>query len=174
MSSDYYGGIAGDLADDEHDGYGDDDGDWRDYDDDYREPDPEDAEIARSYAEHYEHCERKHGGGECDCRPSRWLLLREAARRTAERLYWDARTKVTTPLRQPCTVRIGPAEITLRVRPRRCCACSGKGWFFTKSGEPDLRPEGYDGVSLCGCGAAIAELADDRRVTRQAQDEAPF
>src|SRR6266566_2922664 len=98
MSSDYYGSIAGDLDDDDYD----DDGDWRDYDDDDREPDPEDAEIARSYAEHYEHCERKHGGGECDCRPPLWLSLKEKA----QRLYWDARSKVTTPLRQPCTVRV--------------------------------------------------------------------
>ena len=172
MSSNY-----ADLADDEYDQDGYDD--WRDYDeddeDDDYEPDPEDAEIARSYAEHYEHCERKHGGGECDCRPSRLMLGLSAARTKAERLCWDARTKVTAPLWQPVTVRIGPAEITLRVRPdRRRCCCSGRGWFYTKTGEPDTRPEGYDGVGLCGCGAAIAKLADDRRATRQAQSEPPF
>lgn len=158
---------------DEDVGYEPDD-DWFDDDYDDREPDSEDAEIARAYAEHYEHCERKHGGGECDCRPSRLMLLSGAARTKAERLYWNARTKVTAPLWQPVTVRIGPAEITLRMRPGRRCHCSGRGWFYTKTGEPDLRPEGYNGVGLCGCGAAIAKLAADRRAIRQAQNEPPF
>lgn len=154
---------------DDYDDYTQDDN-WFDNDYDDREPDPEDAEIARSYAEHYEHCDDKHGGGECDCRTPRWLLAKERA----QRLYWNAAFKLKAPLCQPVTVRIGPAEITLRLRPRSCMACGGKGWSYSKTGEPDMRPEGYNGVSLCGCGAAIAKLADDRRVIRQAQNEPPF
>jgi hypothetical protein len=48
-----------DLADDWRE---EPDDDWRD--DDYREPDPEDYEIAK--AEH-EHSEQVHGGKPCDC-----------------------------------------------------------------------------------------------------------
>jgi hypothetical protein len=44
---------AEDFDDDE------DDGDWRDYDDDGYEPDPEDAGIARSYEEYWEHRHRR-------------------------------------------------------------------------------------------------------------------
>ena len=70
---------AEDFDDDE------DDGDWRDYDDDYREPDPEDADIARAYEEHYEHLDTVHGGGECDCRPS---LAERLARRARDAASW--------------------------------------------------------------------------------------
>lgn len=151
------------------------DDDWYDDDRDYREPDPEDAEMARSYEEHAEHCDQVHGGGECDCRTPCWLLLKEQA----QRLYWDVRNKVTTPLRQPCTVRIGRAEITLRLNARDvrsgCGACHGQGWFYTKTGiSPRPMPEGFDGVGLCGCGSAIARLADDRKTVRQAMKEPPF
>jgi hypothetical protein len=59
------------------DGYGDgpdDDGDY--YDRDERDGadyfDEADYEFAREYAEHQEHCERVHGGGECYCRPPWW------------------------------------------------------------------------------------------------------
>ncbi len=159
------------------DGYEDDDytrdDDWYDddrYDD--RESDPEDADIARSYEEHYEHCERKHGGGECDCRPSRLLLAREAVTRK----LWYARGWVRIFAYEMHTVRIGPLELTARFRPPlRCGACSGKGWFYSKTGiNPDPMPPGYDGVSLCGCGSAVARLAEGRRTVRQAQKEAPF
>lgn len=90
MSSDYYGHIAGEMADDgdeDYEGYDPDD-DW--YDDDYdREPDPEDAEIARSYEEYYEHCEKAHGGGECRCRPSLRARLMPRLRDIA---WWFPRT----------------------------------------------------------------------------------
>jgi hypothetical protein len=63
--------------DDTEDRYDDEDG-YREVDD--WEPDPEDAEIARSYEEYYEHCDAKHGGGQCDCRPglverSKWAVV---------------------------------------------------------------------------------------------------
>jgi len=59
----------------------DDDGDWRDYDDDGYEPDPEDAEIARADAEYWEHCDERHGGGHCTCRPPLRDRLRGAWQR---------------------------------------------------------------------------------------------
>jgi hypothetical protein len=165
-----------DIDDYEDDTYDPGD-DW--YDDerdgivDY-EPDGEDYEIARSYAEHYEHCERRHGGGECNCRPSLLLLAYGAVARKLQSAWWQARS-LPWRLREPRTVRIGPAEITLRFKPRDCMACRGKGWFYTKTGiDPDPMPEGYDGVGLCGCGASITRLAEDRRIVRQAQKEPPF
>jgi hypothetical protein len=171
MSSDYYGSIAGEMADD---GYEPDD-DWYDDDDrdDCPEPDGEDYEIARSYAEHYEHCERKHGGGECHCRPSPLLLAYSAVTRRLAAIWWWLRA-LPYRLRSPHTLRIGPLEMTLRVNPGRCGACGGQGWMYSKTGQPDLRPEGYDGVGLCGCGASIAKLAEARQIIRQINREAPF
>jgi len=154
-----------------------DDGDWRDYDDpDYeREPDPEDYEIARDYAEHAEHCLTAHGGGECDCGPS----LRARAVWPAWRMF----NRLTEPwfrLRvkayEPWTFRLGPAEVTLRLHAdRRCGACGGKGWFYTmSSAEPDPIPPGYNGAALCECGSAIASLAESRRYVRGFDREPPF
>lgn len=58
-----------DVADDwGDDGYPDPDHD------DY--PDGDDYELAQSYYELAEHCERKHGGGECHCKPSLLARLR--------------------------------------------------------------------------------------------------
>ena len=38
----------------------------------------------------------------------------------------------------------------------------------------DDRPPGYNGVALCGCGAASGRLAESRRNIRQAYEEPPF
>lgn len=151
--------------------------DWYEDDDDrggYREPDPEDYEIERSYAELAEHCERKHGGGVCDCRPARLALIWWA---TVYKLRsaWGWARSVPWRLRSPHTARVGPFEVTLRVSPRPCSACGGRGWFYTKGClDPAPMPEGHDSASLCGCGSAIARLAEDRACVRRAQKEAPF
>lgn len=145
-----------------------------DYDQDDREDDPEDADVARDYAEHWEHREQAHGGGECDCGPT----LRQ---RLAQRAH-DARYRLSAPWHRArraaaglVTVRLGTAEVTVRLRPRGCSACSGKGWFYTLSpGRDDDRPPGHNGVALCGCGAAIGKLAETRRDLRRAMDEPPF
>ena len=165
MSSNYYGDIAGEIAD-----HGDDD--WCDHDDDdYREPDGEDYEIARSYAELAEHCEVKHGGGECDCRPSRLDRLRWAVGCNLR----NARARLRIFAYEMHTVRIGPLELTARFRPPlRCGACQGRGWFYTLTSAPEPMPEGYNGVSLCECGSAVAKLADARREMRKAEHEPPF
>lgn len=166
------------AIEDQDDDYEPDD-DWYDdwYDDDPRddwEPDPEDAEIARAYAEHAEHCERKHGGGECHCRPSLLDYLRWAAAGRIRRLR-DLPFRVRIFAHELHTVRVGPIGLTARFRPpAQCGACRGEGWFYIKTGEPDLRPEGYDGVALCGCGSAVTKLAEDRRYVRQARNEPPF
>jgi hypothetical protein len=156
------------TLDEETDQYEPDD-DW--YDDD-REPDPEDAEIARSYAEYHEHCDQAHGGGECDCRPSALDRLRWAAGCSLR----NAWAKVRIFAREVHTIRVGPLELAACFRPPlRCGACGGEGWFYSRTGlNPRPVPEGYDGVSLCGCGSAIARLAEARRYVRQAQDEPPF
>lgn len=152
-----------------------DDGDWRDYNDDDREPDPEDYAIAREYEDYAEHCETVHGGGECTCRPSLAARASQAVRGISNRLrspWW--RLKAAT--RHPWTLRIGPAEVTLRLHANRTCgACGGKGWGYSLiPGKADDRPPGYNGTSLCGCGSATARLADTRRYLRQHRDEPPF
>lgn len=76
----------------------------------------------------------------------------------------------------PRTLHLGPVEVTVRLlRHGTCGACAGRGWFYTKGSlSPVPRPEGYDSVSLCGCGSGIARLARARRHVRQASKEAPF
>lgn len=161
-----------DLTGEDCDDYSQDD-DWYDDDAYEREPDPEDAEIARSYEEYYEHCETAHGGGECDCRPS--LYAREMWRvRDAGRWLAGLWYRSRCAIRQPWTLRLPGAEITIRLRPRHCGACGGRGWFYSKTGiDPHPMPPGYDGVSLCGCGTAIGKLADSRRAVRQMRREGP-
>lgn len=162
------------LTDEDYDDYDQDDDDWYDDDDDYREPDPEDAEIARSYAELAEHEEKAHGGGQCDCAPSRrermvWRL-RDIGRWFPGTLY-----RARYAARQPWTVRLFGAEITVRLRPRDCGACGGRGWAYSLDpGRADDRPPGYNGASLCGCGSAIARLADSRRMLRRTRNDPPF
>ena len=149
--------------------------DFDDWDDDYREPDPEDYETARDYEEYAEHCETVHGGGECDCRPSlRERLAREAA--DAARRIGNARARLAVAMRGIYTVRVGRAEITLRLNAdRKCGACGGRGWGYSLvSGRPDDRPPGYNGVSLCPCVSATGSLADSRRYLRERRDEPPF
>lgn len=159
--------------DDYDDGYDPDD-DWYDDRDDYREPDPEDAETARAYEELYEHEERAHGGGPCTCRPSLWARswhLRQRAAGFVPGLWYRLRHA----LRQPWTIRVPGAEITVRLRPRSCGACGGRGWNYSLiPGRPDDRPPGYNGVGLCGCGAAIGKLAESRRELRKGRNEPPF
>ena len=173
MSSDYHGGIAGEIADEDYDDYSQDD-DWYDDDDYDRDPDPEDYEIARSYEELYAHQEKAHGGHQCDCRPS-----------APERLAWRLRDlagwfpgtwyRARYAVHQPWTVRILGAEVTVRLHPRECGACSGRGWFYSKTGiDPLPMPPGYDGVCLCGCGTAIGKLAGSRRAVRRMRKETPF
>lgn len=150
------------------------DGDWDDRDD-YREPDPEDYEIARAYEEYYEHMEKVHGGHQCDCRPTRrerlaWRL------RDAGRWLSGLRYRVRNAVRSPWTIRCCGAEVTIRLRAgRQCGACGGQGWAYSLvPGREDLRPPGYNGVSLCGCGSAIAALADSRRYLRRTRTDPPF
>lgn len=158
-----------DLWADDHDDEPYDD--WYDDDDPQSgyEPDPEDAEIEREYAEYYDHCDKVHGGEHCDCRPSRLARLvaawRDGVRRAGNR-WW----KVRSFTRQMHTVRVGPVELTVRFRPPvNCGACGGRGWFYTVGTvDPMPMPAGHDGTSLCGCGSAIARLADSRRYVREA------
>jgi hypothetical protein len=161
---------AGDW--DEDDGQEQDD-DW--YDDDRPEPDPEDGDIARAYEEHYEHLDAVHGGGECDCRPS---LGERLAWRAQDAARWLRGTgyRLTAATWGPRTLRIGPAEITVRLRADRGCgACQGRGWFYTMGPKPEFPvPAGYNGAALCGCGSAIGKLAETRRKMRQYSDEPPF
>lgn len=79
-------------------------------------------------------------------------------------------------------MRIGQFEIIVRRRRTGppCGACQGRGLFHTK-GILDKypAPEGYDGVTLCGCGTAHDRLADTARERRrwqreQRQGTAPF
>jgi hypothetical protein len=167
-----------DYADDLDDGYEPDPDDfWDDRDEQY-EPDPEDAEFARAYAEHLEHCETRHGGGDCDCRPSRLAMalvrLRDAASDTA----WRLRGAWFSLLRSPHFLRLGPLELSVRIR-RKCGVCSGRGWMHSKGTlDPHPAPPGYDGVSLCGCGSAIGKLGDSARYLRaerrRSRTEPPF
>jgi hypothetical protein len=166
-----------DLTAEDFDDY-EDDGDWRDYDDDpddYPEPDGGDYEIARAYEEEAEHRELVHGGGECDCRPSlRDRLAWEAA--DAARRFSNAGARMAIAMRGVHTIRLGRAEFTLRLNADRACgACGGRGWFYTlSSAERDPIPPGYNGASLCGCGSAIASLAQSRRYVRGFDREPPF
>ncbi|HMH92533.1 MAG TPA: hypothetical protein VK586_15785 [Streptosporangiaceae bacterium] len=150
------------------------DDDWYD-DDDLPEPDPEDGDIARAYEEHFEHLDAVHGGGECDCRPS---LAERLARRARDIANWlhGIRCRLTVATRRPCTLRLGPAEITVRLRADRGCdACSGRGWFYTMTPKPEFPvPAGYNGAALCGCGSAIGKLAETRRYLRRTDREPPF
>jgi hypothetical protein len=175
VSSDYYGSIAGEIADGGEDGDQEPDDDYYDRDDDYREPDPEDGDIARAYEEHYEHLDAVHGGGECDCRPS---LAERLARRARDAANWlhGIRCQVTAASWIPCTVRLGTVEVTVRLRADRGCgACQGRGWFYTMTPKPEFPvPAGYNGAALCGCGSAIGKLADSRRYLRQTRNEPPF
>jgi hypothetical protein len=159
---------------DDQDEADEDDG-WYDDDDDYREPDPEDSEIARAYGEYAEHCEQVHGGAHCDCRPSLPERLASLARDAGRRVL-NARARLLIATREPRTLRIGPAEVTVRLRAdRKCSACSGRGWFYTLDrSRKDDRPPGYNGTSLCGCGSAIGKLAETRRYLRSARSEPPF
>ena len=154
-----------------------DDQDEQDFDDDPydREPDPEDAEIAQAYEEEAEHRDQAHGGGECDCRPSTVERLAHLVRDTARRVL-NARARLTIAAQGPLTVRLGRAEVTLRLNADRACgACGGQGWRYSFSQwKPDLRPQGYNGVGLCGCGAAIGRLADARHEERLARTKPPF
>jgi hypothetical protein len=153
----------------------DDDGDWRDYGDDGWEPDPEDSAMARAYEDEAEHRETVHGGGECACRVPLRDYLRWRASTAVNRL-WSIRNGLSCALRSPWTLRLGPAEFTVRLRADRACgACSGRGWFYTldRSREDD-RPPGYNGAALCGCGSAIGQLADSRRYLRSTRGEPPF
>jgi hypothetical protein len=147
--------------------------DWDD--DDYREPDPEDADIARAYEDDAEHRETVHGGGECNCRASLRDRLGWRARDTARQIG-NARARLAIAMRGVHTVRIGRAEFTLRLNADRTCgACGGKGWFWTMSAaEPDPIPPGYNGAALCPCGSAIASLAESRRYVRGFDREPPF
>jgi hypothetical protein len=166
-----------DVDDWDDDPYEPDDSDDQyesDYDDDPQddyEPDPEDGDIARSYEEYYEHCDKVHGGGECDCRPSLRDRLAEAMRRAG-----NARIRIAIAIRGIYTVRIGRAEVTLRLNADRACgACDGKGWAYSLDrSRQDDRPPGYNGVGLCGCGSAIGKLAESRRYVRSTRGEPPF
>jgi hypothetical protein len=73
-------------------------------------------------------------------------------------------------------LRLGRIEVALRIRPAcPCQACSGRGWFHTKGTlNPVPAPPGYDGVALCGCQAAVDQLADTARSMRRYRREAPF
>ena len=74
----------------------------------------------------------------------------------------------------PRTLRLGRLEFTIRWT-RSCGACAGRGWFYTKGSlNPVIRPEGYDGVSLCGCGSGVTRLVESRRYVRRVSKEAPF
>jgi hypothetical protein len=148
-----------------------DEQDEPDYDDDLSdgyEPDPEDSAIEQAHYEEAEHREQVHGGRPCDCRPS----LRD-------RLTWlagNARARLAMAMRGIYTVRVGRAEFTLRLDAGRTCgACGGRGWAYSLDrSRTDDRPAGYNGVGLCGCGSAIASLADTRRYLRSALRESPF
>lgn len=160
------------------DGEDEDDGDWREYDDDpdyEREPDYDDYAIARDYQEYAEHCMTVHGGGECTCGPSLAVRAWQLAREIGNGLR-DPWRRLTAATWQPWTLRIGPAEVTLRLHAnRRCGACDGKGWLYTLNrSRADDRPPGYNGTALCGCGSATARLAESRRRLRQTLQEPPF
>jgi hypothetical protein len=159
---------------DEDDGQEPDD-DWDDDDPTGPERDPEDYEISREYDEYYAHRAVVHDGGECTCLPS---LAEVLARRGQQAVNWlrGVRNRLTVATRTPCTVRIGPAEITVRLRADRGCgACQGRGWFYTMTPKPEFPvPAGYNGAALCGCGSAIGKLAEARRYLRRTDKEPPF
>lgn len=167
------------TADDWAEDLDDSDGAWEpdfdDPDDDYREPDPEDHEIARAHEEYAVHCETVHGGDACDCRPTVGDHLAAFAREAARRLG-NARGHLAIAMRGVYTVRVGRVEFTLRMNAGRTCgACGGKGWFYTfVPGRADDRPPGDNGAALCGCGSATTALAESRRYLRERRDEPPF
>jgi hypothetical protein len=79
---------------------------------------------------------------------------------------------------RPVTLRLGRLEFTLRWR-HPCDACASRGWSYSKGSlNPVPMPEGYDGVSLCGCGNAIGSLAASRAYVRgfdhRMRKEGPF
>lgn len=152
----------------------DDDDDWPG-DDCWRDPDPEDAEIARSYDEYYEHCDDKHDGGDCDCTPTLAAVITGKVTGAGRSLVMTW-CMLRVAARHPRTVRVGPVELTVRFRAgHHCQACGGKGWFYTlMRGRTDDRPPGYNGVGLCGCGSVIRQLADTRRMMRRSRGEPPF
>jgi hypothetical protein len=164
-----------DLYDETDDWREEDDSDSEPDDDDDWEPDPEDSETERAYYEEAEHRETVHGGGECTCRPSLRDRLTWRAQDAGRRVL-NARADLIAASRRPWTVRIGPAEITVRLRADRACgACSGRGWFYTLDRRrEDDRPPGYNGAALCGCGSAIGKLAETRRYLRSTRGEPPF
>jgi hypothetical protein len=166
--------------DDEPDGPdGPDDQDEPDDDyDDHRgswEPDPEDGAIAEAYYLEAEHRDEVHGGGPCDCLPSPAERISRLASSAVSRL-WGIRNRLAAATCQPWTLRAGPAEVTVRLNAgRRCGACGGQGWRYSLiPGRPDLMPPGFNDVGLCGCGAAISQLAGARREMRRTRDEPPF
>lgn len=75
----------------------DDDRDDAYDDDDWDEPDPEDAEIARSYEEYYEHCEQVHGGEHCNCRTP----LRDRLKRCFRQARWHLAGMMRRRLDEP-------------------------------------------------------------------------
>jgi hypothetical protein len=74
------------------------------------------------------------------------------------------------------TLRLGRAEVTVRLNAaRKCGACGGEGWFYTLDrSRDDDRPPGYNGAALCGCGSSATRLAESRRHLRRMRDEPPF
>lgn len=167
-----------DYTDDLDDGYEDDPDDWDYRDDDHPEHDPEDWEQAKAYAEYAEHCEAKHGGGECDCRPSRILAARTMLGDATRRAVWSIQRAWFAAVRRPHFLRLGRLEFSVRFR-RPCGACSSRGWNHSKGGlNSHPAPPGYDGVGLCPCGSAIGSLADSaaylRADRRRSRTEPPF
>ena len=161
-----------DLDDEDYDD--DDPDDWDDRLYPYI-PDEGDYEQEQAYEEYWEHRDAKHGGGECDCRPSlRDRLTRHVV--SACGSVFGTWYRARAAARHPWTVRLGRVELTLRLNAhRQCGACTGRGWFYSKTGiDPMPMPPGYDGVSLCGCGTAIGKLAGSRRAVRQMRKGAPF
>jgi hypothetical protein len=164
----------GDYDEQDDDQEEDDYDDWGD-DDDYPEPDGADSEIARSYEEYDEHCDTVHGGGHCDCRPSARQLIAQRAAGAARWLH-GIKVQVTVATWGPHTLRIGPAELTVRARADRGCgACQGRGFLYTLTPKPEHPiPPGHNGAALCGCGSATAQLAATRRWLRRELMKPPF
>jgi hypothetical protein len=141
---------ANERPEDDYDPYLDDPDHYRD------DPEPPEDYLIEEAERHAQH-------PWAHARPG--LVRRLAARLTRPRL---------------AGVRIGPVELTIRMRRGGPCgACAGRGWFYTKGMlDPVPMPDGYDGVALCGCGTAIARLAErqrsERRSRRQSRREPPF
>jgi hypothetical protein len=170
--------------DEDDDPYEPDDSDDQDEPDyDYYDDDPggswgpEDYLSAKAYYEEAGHRDEVHGGGDCDCRPPLAVRASQLARDVAGRLAgpW-VRLRLKIAARHPWTVRAGGIEVTVRLHAGRGCgACGARGWFYSLDrSRDDDRPPGYNGVSLCGCGSAIGQLAGTRRYLRDARGEPPF